>query len=210
MWVITDGRQYITGNAKNQNTTGDIRLAKRFETSTKASNFMINMKRTYQSFNWSVSEVKNNTPTKNNKPIIEKVIPITYVPEKTIYEQDWFSWDTQMKNIELFFKQIVRYKEELEIKQAKVEREKVDFEHAIEFAKRANGSQKCILMGQYQDCLDRRRIIKDELFRINIIRESDLNDISTGKTASRLHGLDTRQYEPRERPELFKEKYIVM
>ena len=65
-------------------------------------------------------------------------------------------------------------------------------------------------MGQYQDCLDRRRIIKDELFRTNIIRESDLNDISTGKTTSRLHGLGTRQYEPRERPDLFKAKYIVM
>jgi len=128
----------------------------------------------------------------------------------TVFEQEGFSWDSHITNMELFFAQIDTYKRNLENAERKVERECCDIRHATEFAVKANVVEGNKLFRQQRDKLQERRHIKDELTRVSIIQESTLDDIHSGKVSRRLAGMDDRTYAPREMPELFQARYIVM
>lgn len=193
-YIITDGRQYVALKGREQTLTTDVRKAQQFDTLVRAKNFIANMKRTYSKHEWTAMAAINESsaPASCSSDIAQ-----------TIFEQEGFCWDKQVKDLERFFSQLDLYKEKLKRSMEETNKRECDIYHAIEFADRASASDGYRLFARMRDVLHERRKIKDELRRIGIIEDTSLDDIKANKVSPRLLGLESRIYTPRVMPELF-------
>lgn len=98
---------------------------------------------------------------------------------------------------------ICTYKKSLQQDLDNVTAEICDINHYIEFFN-LDASKGFKIYKMLQQRLTRRRAIKDELEKIEIIFSSTVNDIISGRLNDRLNGLANRQYSPRVLTELFE------
>lgn len=94
-------------------------------------------------------------------------------------------------------------KKDLTDKLAKIDQEICDIYHYIEFnnldAYRGFKAYKLL-----QDTLIRRREVKDDLLKIQIITETVVPDLFNGRLEQRIDGINKRTYKPRVLTELFE------
>lgn len=82
-----------------------------------------------------------------------------------------------------------------------------DILHYIEFNK-FNAAEGYKLSKKLQDIRKERRIIKNKIDIINIIKQDNCYDLIYGKTLERLDGIENRKYTPRVLNNLFNDKVI--
>lgn len=82
-----------------------------------------------------------------------------------------------------------------------------DILHYIEFNK-FNAAEGYKLSKKLQDIRKERRIIKNKIDVINIIKQDNCYDLIYGKTLERLDGIENRKYTPRVLNNLFNDKAI--
>ena len=82
-----------------------------------------------------------------------------------------------------------------------------DILHYIEFNK-FNAAEGYKLSKRLQDIRKKRRIIKNKIDIINVIKQDNCYDLIYGKTLERLDGIKNRKYSPRVLNDLFNDKAI--
>ena len=82
-----------------------------------------------------------------------------------------------------------------------------DILHYIEFNK-FNAAEGYKLSKRLQDIRKKRRIIKNKIDIINVIKQDNCYDLIYGKTLERLDGIENRKYTPRVLNGLFNDKAI--
>lgn len=201
-YIITDGRCYIKiGNDNQQLTTSDKTQACVFDTYNKASNLITSLKKSLKIFDWRVEEKITEDVKSKNQISINQVEHNTYIP--TVFDDMNYDWINQANEFEEFSKQLKQYYINLKIKQKEVDQEICDIEHFIEFVV-LNAAQGYKAYAMLKERRIRRRKIKDELLKINIYLDCSTQDISDGRLAKRLNGIEHRKYEPRILKELFE------
>lgn len=88
---------------------------------------------------------------------------------------------------------------------SKIDKERTDIEHFIEIYP-LSASQGYKIAKKLQDCLSRRREIKNEIEVLNRISALKVCEIYKGKGANALAKLESKQYTPRILKDLFKTK----
>lgn len=90
---------------------------------------------------------------------------------------------------------------------SEVNGEEQDILHYIEFNK-FNAAEGYKLSKRLQNIRKERRIIKNKIDIINVIKQDNCYDLIYGKTLERLDGIKNRKYTPRVLNELFNDKAI--
>lgn len=90
---------------------------------------------------------------------------------------------------------------------SEVDGKEQDVLHYIEFNK-FNAAEGYKLSKKLQDIRKERRIIKNKIDTINIIKQDNCYDLIYGKTLERLDGIENRKYTPRVLNNLFNDKAI--
>lgn len=91
---------------------------------------------------------------------------------------------------------------------SKIDKERTDIEHFIEIYP-LSASQGYKMAKKLQNCLSRRREIKNEIGILNRISALRICDIYKGKGEDALAKLESKQYMPRILNNLFQTKEVV-
>ena len=87
---------------------------------------------------------------------------------------------------------------------------KLDYEHKIEFdTKDLNILKRAELLTAYDNCLEQRRRIKDDILVLEKLLGGNIKDLIDGSLDKFLDDLEKRYYTPRVAPELFESTDIV-
>lgn len=190
---------YISSLHNKFTVTGNLAKAQIFSTQTKANNVINSLPRTIRNTEFYVSYI-------DNKGNISEV-----KPEKTFVVTNTFSGTsekiTKIKNIisELCDCGADICVKELSLKErlSEIEKELVDIDHRIEFYPlSAYDGYKMSKMRK--DRLEERRVIKDSLREISIIK-----DIKGDEAFKRLKDMEIKKYTPRALVDIFEEKENV-
>lgn len=190
---------YISSLHNKFTVTGNLAKAQIFSTQTKANNVINSLPRTIRNTEFYVSYIDNNGNISDIKP------------EKTFVVTNTFSGTsekiTKIKNIisELCDCGADICVKELSLKErlSEIEKELVDIDHRIEFYPlSAYDGYKMSKMRK--DRLEERRVIKDSLREIGIIK-----DIKGDEAFKRLKDMEIKKYTPRALVDIFEEKEKV-
>lgn len=91
---------------------------------------------------------------------------------------------------------------------SKIDKERTDIEHFIELYP-LSASKGYKMAKKLQDCLSRRREIKNEIDILNRLSALKVCDIYKGKGENALAKLESKQYTPRILKDLFQNKEAV-
>lgn len=176
----------IKGNIK---LTSNLSLADRF-TYSDACNFIKNNIKKKDKKNFSIEQVDDEVKTE-------------VVDDKTIFDGMSFDWENFCKTNTKVFSQLEEYKKALKDKLCEIESERTDIEHYMEFFDKLNAAQGYKAYKMFNDIRCRRRKIKDEILKVDILLDSSVEDFKKGRVVSRFNGIENRKYEPRILKELF-------
>ena len=96
-YYITDGKLYIGVDKTNaQITVNSIDKALKFDTFEKALNVKSNIKKTLRIKEWEIKKIETKTEIQEHEEE-------TYEYRKTIFEDELFSWDKLVHNIEITY-----------------------------------------------------------------------------------------------------------
>lgn len=189
-YVITNGKSYIAiGKASQFFKVEDIKAAHIFNDSQKCKNILNNQLRMEKHL-WHYEKVNLNRMGTGQM----KVYPGRPV-EKTSTDDNFDSIKEIVSELDGKY---IQLKSELDM----VSKEITDIYHAIEFydLDTPKGYQVYKML---QERLRKRRNIKDEIYKIEVIRDSKIGKKSIGKAESKLNHMEQRSYVPRVLQELF-------
>lgn len=206
VYVITDGKSYITYNDNNgQTTTSKREDAKEFGDRVKANNYMKCLKKQLKKFHW---EVKGVVPSKENESHINSVKEMKIkqkIPAKEIkqvkedVEVDDLNIVTLLSDIakiHMTIENLVKTKSEMNESLSTIDKEICDIMHYAEF-NNLNACKGFRVYKMLQSARVRRRKIKDKLRMIDILTESGVENSLSGDIMPKLEGLKNRSYRPR-------------
>lgn len=131
----------------------------------------------------SKSDLKNNT-------------------EKVMIADNIQLWLNRINDMNGLIKDAKKRKEILEEQLEKLEDERLDIEHYIEF-QNLNAAQGYKASKELKTCRVKRRSVKNELTVIDIILELQMKEMVSSKIYQKIEELDKRTYKPRVRTDLF-------
>lgn len=186
-YIITNDKVYVMSSHKGFELVSNIKDATRF-TKGKAENVL------NQCF-----------PRKWKKFHLKMKI----APEREIikYENiDSLSSDVKefLKNAQYLAVELKQKLDELSAELSNVSKAKVDLEHKIEFAEKANASEGWTYFAALRDVLSKRRKIKDDIQYVSYILGATIKDCGDGKPINMIKGMENRQYTARVLTELFE------
>jgi hypothetical protein len=179
-YVITDGNTYLYKDKVGRwSKTNDKIKADKF--SYDGGQNIINN---------SISP-RDRTNLKLEKYIVMKVIEIKAqdtpdTESETVFDNGDYDWILMCKEFEIFYTNLIKYKNKLPQLLDRVEKEKCDLEHYIEFTDKFGGSEGYKMAKQYHDCRVHRRQLKNDSIMVNIFLESKIEDFVNGRVMSRV------------------------
>lgn len=197
-YVITNDKVYIckskTGNSYA--TTTLLTDATTWENKVKCDNVIKTLPKTYKNLNFKSKCV--SIINENNKE--EKFEEDELTEEFYDFQLDI---DELVSNIEDSFKLLATYNKSINTKLKYVEKEIIDIEHAAEFYN-LNASEGFKLYKMLQKARQDRRAVKDDMVKLEVIFNADLNSWINGIVAEVIFNkLGNRSYCPRVLKELF-------
>jgi hypothetical protein len=191
-YVISDGDKYSYREKSGRwSFTTDIKKADKFIHS-KAQNILECQFSKKERINLKIEKYIKD------KPILVEVV-------KEILRKEYeFDFNNISTDFQKFYSNLLKYRTKIKIELEDIEKEKCDLEHYIEFSRKASGSDGYKMYRDYRDCRVRRRELKNESLRIDILLESKPENFADGNASRRLAGIETQKYEPRILKELFE------
>lgn len=122
--------------------------------------------------------------------------------EKIMVSENIQVWLDKIGDMNGVVKEAKTRKNALEKQLQRLEDEKLDIEHYIEF-QNLNAAQGYKASKELKTCRVKRRSVKNELAVIDIILELQLKEIVFSKIYQKIEKLDKRTYKPRVREDLF-------
>lgn len=122
--------------------------------------------------------------------------------EKVMIAENIQVWLDKINDMNGLVKDAKKRKEILEKQLEKLEDEKLDIEHYIEF-QNLNAAQGYNASKELKTCRVKRRTVKNELAVIDIILELQMKEMVSSKIYQKIEELDKRTYKPRVRIDLF-------
>ena len=107
---------------------------------------------------------------------------------------------------QLLYTKLQQYRQALPKALSAVDGEISDLMHYIEFTPSLNAAQGYALYARLKDCRMRRRKIKNDIAKFDVLLSAGKDDLLSGKLAADMHFIDNEQtYRPRQLPELFSQ-----
>lgn len=122
--------------------------------------------------------------------------------EKVMIAENIQVWLNKIANMNGLVKDAIKQKEILEKQLQKLEDERLDIEHYIEF-QNLNAAQGYKASKELKNCRIKRRTVKNELAVIDIILSHKMEEIVSNEVHQKVKELDKRTYRPRIRTDLF-------
>lgn len=122
--------------------------------------------------------------------------------EKVMIAENIQVWLNKIANMNGLVKDAIKRKEILEKQLQKLEDERLDIEHYIEF-QNLNAAQGYKASKELKNCRIKRRTVKNELAVIDIILSHKMEEIVSNEVHKKVEELDNRIYRPRIRTDLF-------
>lgn len=197
-YIITDGSRFIY-----QNCSGKF-----VPTSSEAMADIFTKKQAEGIYNNSLPKVlksifrveKYDHPPTNIKQV--SLIDLKNNTEKVMIAENIQVWIDKINDMNGLVKDAKKRKEILEKQLEKLEDEKLDIEHYIEF-QNLNASQGYKASKELKTCRIKRRSVKNELAVIDIILELQMKEMISSRIYKKIEELDNRTYKPRIRMDLF-------
>lgn len=195
---LTRDRYIYFDDYRRISVTKDINQAKVFSDITKARNFLDNQVPKKKRDEWMVLTTEASQPKKST-------------PERFRANQDYSKSEAELRLEDYIdsttgsYQSLRDYREYLHKELAKAEAELCDIEHAIEFFNysASDGYKMCKML---HDCRVRRRGIKNDLHKVNVVLNTSYKQKLAGEVDEAFEEVDTQTYEPRALPELFERK----
>lgn len=207
LYYITDTYgTYYTINASNRLVaTNNQEQATKF-TLTKANSIIQTMVKPMQKYQYVIREDRSesvNTETAK----VHKVEVSEADCFQTMFDTEEFAWNDYISTLIQFCSDLRQYRTNLNYLLSQVDKEICDIMHYIEFntLDAANGYKMYKML---RDCRLRRRKIKDDLEKVNMIIPAlgSAELLGNLKTClNQMNGLDHRKYTPRVLDDLFEE-----
>jgi hypothetical protein len=185
-----------------------------FENYTKANSFIVNLPKTMKiNRGWTPSEVLNKNGkleiAKKEKSIQSKADEPTAVKHINHYEKDIQPNDKEylefIQSLESYFNKLNERLLDLNYKLDILSKEQVDFEHYIEFNK-LSASEGYQAYKMFHDSRIQRRLVKDEISKINLIISTFKEGVNFQDIKHQLNKIDVQTYSPRVKFELFEKR----
>jgi hypothetical protein len=122
--------------------------------------------------------------------------------EKVMIAKNIQVWLDKINDMNGLVKDAKSRKEILEKELEKLEDERLDIEHYIEF-QNLNAAQGYKASKELKTCRVKRRTVKNELAVIDIILDLQMKEMVSSKIYQKIEELDKRTYKPRVRTDLF-------
>lgn len=122
--------------------------------------------------------------------------------EKVMIAENIQVWLDKINDLNGLVKDVKERKEILEKQLVKLEDERLDIEHYIEF-QNLNAAQGYRASKELKTCRVKRRTVKNELAVIDIILDLQMKEMVSSKIYQKIEELDKRTYKPRIRTDLF-------
>jgi hypothetical protein len=207
IFIITDGKKYIKEDINGRyKSVNNLTLADTFPNFKCANNVLKNsltpaLKLTFYVAKIEDGEVVANTPTiaKASKTFLRKDSgEYAY----TVKSHNIDSWLDKIDDLDTLFLDAERRKGEIATELSKIEAEKIDIEHYIEF-KAQNACQGFKLYKRLRQVLVKRRQLVNEQKIISIINATRDANRELEKMVKKIKGLDNQVYKPRLLVDLF-------
>lgn len=209
LYYVTDTYgTYYTINASNRLVpTNEKEQASKF-TLGKANSVIQTMIKPMQRYQYIIREVESE---KTETTVQENSVQYMDVKEEdcfeTMFDMTDMDWINYIQTLIIFCSDLKQYRVNLNYLLSQVDKEICDIMHYIEFNNldAANGYKMYKML---KDCRLRRRKIKDDLEKINMIipalADKELKE-KLKTCLSQMKGLEHRKYAPRVLSELFEE-----
>lgn len=197
-YVITDGKDFIYRNFKNQfvaargEAMADIYSKKQAELI-----FNNSLPKIYRK---SFHIEKIDEPPKNVKQITKEDIQEN--SQKVMTDENIKKWLDRISNLNGLADDATKRKETLRKDLSNIDKEITDSHHYIEFAN-FNAAEGYSAASRLKAQLKRRRAIKNELEVLSIILDKKISDAITDEVMKKVEKMDNREYKPRILNELF-------
>lgn len=122
--------------------------------------------------------------------------------EKVMVAENIQIWLDKINDMNDLVKDAKKRKDILEKQLQKLEDERLDIEHYIEF-QNLNAAQGYKASKELKTCRVKRRSVKNELAVIDIILELQIKEMVSSRIYQKIEELDRRTYKPRIRTDLF-------
>ena len=143
---------------------------------------------------------KYDRPPENVKQVSQRDLKNN--TEKVMIAENIQVWLDKINDMNSLVKDAKKRKEILEKQLEKLEDEKLDIEHYIEF-QNLNAAQGYKAYKELKICRTNRRRVKNEIEVMNIILSQKVKEIITDEIYHKIQDLDKRTYKPRIRTDLF-------
>lgn len=188
LYLITNGRNYLGIDNKQQLTTVSTReKAKRF-TKEKAENVLQNLPKTMKNIGYFI------TPDEESNSIIEIAL--------SEMENGIYDILTKVQEFESYVQDIGKRRDILTYELSKVDAEIEDILHAAEFYN-LNACEGYKLYKMLKERRIKRRQLKDYIEVVGYVECSTGKDFANGLGSKSILGTTTRKYQPRVLNELF-------
>lgn len=182
----------LSGSGKLGVTT-NLEKAQKFTSSKKAWNFI----------ETSVPQDRRDTWHVEMQDPNQHQISPDCIPE--IDPEDRVDWDEALKNIGDTYLKVSNYKDALYKQLSRLDCEQCDILHACEFYT-CNVVDGYKLYKMLHDLRIKRRWVKDEIKRAEVILMKNYSEVMSGEIQSSFTAVDNQQYTPRVLKELFEGK----
>lgn len=201
MYVIkVKNNSYLMFDKNHKPTvTTNITLAEKF-TDQKAEAFIKNCitpnKRSNYSIEYISDEKKPNVKKQEADNDSHELLPFSI---KTL--------DNTLDKVNNLHSELFTTRKEFSKQLSLIDKEKLDIDHYIEIrtnmGKKFNAIEMCSLFRQISDIFQRRRIVKDNILRINILLNIPMKDFTKEKIYKSLEATNNKSYTPRVLLDLF-------
>lgn len=211
VYVITNGEKYIRQDYNNKyKAHRDISLANEYNSLRGARNVLENSLPIAYRKNFYVARVENGQVIKCEPTIYKKKSFEREEKEDYEYDLSYSSithWLQLIDNMDTLFSEAIKRSGEIATELSKIDAEKIDLEHYIEF-KNQNACNGYKVYRRLQNVLRRRRQLVNEQKIISIINKTAYESENVIKMITAIKGLDNQKYKPRVLVELFRENKI--
>lgn len=194
-YIITNNKVYIAHKEdKSAYTTNCLEYATQWDNKIKCENALNTLPKSFKNLKFKVEPI-NTTPNELHEGQVEDVIdPITNINTEI---------DEIISSIEQGFKLLSDYSETVNSKFSNIDKEISDIEHAAEFFN-LNASEGFMIYKMLQRARQERRKIKDDMTKLKIISNANLDSWMDGKISRNIKSrFNNRTYTPRVLKELF-------
>ena len=197
-YVITDGERFIYRNHSGKFVPASSEaMADIYSKKQAEAIFQNSLPKAFKSI---FHVEKYDMPSESVKQVSQ--CDLKNNTEKVMIAENIQVWLEKIDDMNGLVKDAKRRKEELEKQLHKLEDEKLDIEHYIEF-QNLNAAQGYKASKELKTCRVKRRSVKNELAVIDIILELQMKEIVGSKIYQKIEELDKRTYKPRVRADLF-------